>query len=146
MRADCAVCGALCKYSPWLSMGSPLSMSWIACVVHAHAATVCVLACFALNATPVLLGHAERPTFPISIAPWPCQACCVEFLILEGDNLGALFPAAAGSLGPVALSPRHLFVLLAALAVLPTMYLRDLSLLSYVSGTVPKEHPPGHLT
>lgn len=60
-------------------------------------------------------------------------ACCVEFLILEGDNLGAMFPSLSLDLGLFLLSPRHFFVLISALCILPTMYLRDLSLLSYVS-------------
>ncbi|CAI5505913.1 unnamed protein product [Closterium sp. Naga37s-1] len=60
-------------------------------------------------------------------------ACCVEFLILEGDNLGAMFPQLGLSVLGVHLTSRHLFVLVSALCILPTMYLRDLSLLSYVS-------------
>ncbi|CAI5995696.1 unnamed protein product [Closterium sp. NIES-64] len=60
-------------------------------------------------------------------------ACCVEFLILEGDNLGAMFPQLGLSVLGVHLTSRHVFVLISALCILPTMYLRDLSLLSYVS-------------
>ncbi|GJP62707.1 hypothetical protein CLOP_g19738 [Closterium sp. NIES-67] len=60
-------------------------------------------------------------------------ACCVEFLILEGDNLGAMFPQLGLSVLGVPLTSRHVFVLVSALCILPTMYLRDLSLLSYVS-------------
>ena len=63
------------------------------------------------------------------------QACCVEYIILEGDNLSSLFPNAHLSLGGlIELSAPRLFALLATLAVLPTVWLRDLSVLSYISG------------
>ncbi|KAJ7525903.1 hypothetical protein O6H91_17G072900 [Diphasiastrum complanatum] len=61
-------------------------------------------------------------------------ACCVEFLILEGDNLAALFPWVHLDLGGFQVDAHKAFVCLAALFVLPTVYLRDLSLLSYISG------------
>ncbi|KAB2031542.1 hypothetical protein ERO13_D05G294800v2 [Gossypium hirsutum] len=60
-------------------------------------------------------------------------ACCVEYIILEGDNLASLFPNAYVSLGGLELSPQRLFALMATLAVLPTVWLRDLSVLSYIS-------------
>jgi hypothetical protein len=64
-------------------------------------------------------------------------ACCVDFLILDGDNLAALFPGAGagggwGLLG-LRLSAQQAMTLLAAGAVLPTVLLRDMSALSYVS-------------
>ncbi|KAH0691951.1 hypothetical protein KY289_019309 [Solanum tuberosum] len=60
-------------------------------------------------------------------------ASCVEYIILEGDNLSAIFPNAHLSLGGFELDARHLFVVIAALAILPTVWLRDLSVLSYIS-------------
>lgn len=62
------------------------------------------------------------------------QACCVEYIILESDNLSSLFPNAHLSLGAFELNSHHLFALLTTLAVLPTVWLRDLSILSYISG------------
>nr|AAK92736.1 unknown protein [Arabidopsis thaliana] len=60
-------------------------------------------------------------------------ACCVEYIILEIDNLSSLYPNAALSIGGFQLDARHLFALLTTLAVLPTVWLRDLSVLSYIS-------------
>ena len=62
------------------------------------------------------------------------QACCIEYIILEGDNLSSLFPSAHLSLGGIELDSRTLFALITTLAVLPTVMLRDLSVLSYISG------------
>lgn len=62
------------------------------------------------------------------------QACCVEYLILESDNLSSVFPNAHLSLGGLHLNSHYLFALLSTLAVLPTVWLRDLTILSYVSG------------
>ncbi|PHT52789.1 hypothetical protein CQW23_07251 [Capsicum baccatum] len=61
------------------------------------------------------------------------SASCVEYIILEGDNLSAIFPNAHLSLGGFELDARHLFVVISTLAVLPTVWLRDLSVLSYIS-------------
>ncbi|KDP30471.1 hypothetical protein JCGZ_16150 [Jatropha curcas] len=60
-------------------------------------------------------------------------ACCVEYIILESDNLSSLFPNAHISLGGLELNSYHLFALMSTLAVLPTVWLRDLTVLSYIS-------------
>ncbi|XVE68827.1 hypothetical protein DITRI_Ditri09bG0101200 [Diplodiscus trichospermus] len=60
-------------------------------------------------------------------------ACCVEYIILEGDNLSSLFPNAHLSVGGYELNAPRLFALMTTLAVLPTVWLRDLSVLSYIS-------------
>lgn len=60
-------------------------------------------------------------------------ACCVEYIILESDNLSSLFPNAHLSLGGLELNSKHLFALLTTLTVLPTVWLRDLTVLSYIS-------------
>ncbi|KAH1230368.1 Amino acid transporter AVT1C [Glycine max] len=61
------------------------------------------------------------------------QACCIEYIILEGDNLSSLFPSAHLNLGGIELNSRTLFAVITTLAVLPTVWLRDLSILSYIS-------------
>ncbi|KAK8495572.1 hypothetical protein V6N13_062089, partial [Hibiscus sabdariffa] len=61
------------------------------------------------------------------------SASCVEYIILEGDNLSSLYPNAHLNLGGFELSSHRFFCLMTALAVLPTVWLRDLSVLSYIS-------------
>ncbi|KAJ8759096.1 hypothetical protein K2173_004102 [Erythroxylum novogranatense] len=60
-------------------------------------------------------------------------ASCVEYIILESDNLSTIFPNAHINIGGLELDSHHLFALLTTLAVIPTVWLRDLSVLSYIS-------------
>ncbi|CAO2205360.1 unnamed protein product [Urochloa humidicola] len=64
----------------------------------------------------------------------------VGYLIVDGDNLDKLFPGAAvgipcGGGATLTLAGRRLFVVLVALAVAPTTWLRSLGVLAYVSAT-----------
>lgn len=60
----------------------------------------------------------------------------VGFLILEGDNLDKLFPGTSISVGTVlVVSGKQLFVVLVALVILPTTWLRSLGVLAYVSAS-----------
>lgn len=62
-------------------------------------------------------------------------AVAIEFLILEGDNLAHLFPSAGISFGRIILRPNEIFIIMSAVCMLPTVWLRELSVLSYISAT-----------
>ncbi|XP_028754057.1 amino acid transporter AVT1I-like [Neltuma alba] len=57
------------------------------------------------------------------------------YLILEGDNLNKLITHVHVDIGGIRINGMQCFVILTALIILPTVWLQDLSLLSYVSAT-----------
>jgi len=59
----------------------------------------------------------------------------IGFLILEGDNLSNMFPIGEVQIAGLAISGKKLFVIMVALVILPTVWLDNLSLLSYVSAS-----------
>ncbi|XP_044969196.1 amino acid transporter AVT1C-like [Hordeum vulgare subsp. vulgare] len=83
------------------------------------------------------IGHAAFGTpgrIVISIILYmELYACCVEYLILESDNLSKLFPDAHLTVGGFNLDAHVLFAILTTLVVMPTTWLRDLSCLSFIS-------------
>ncbi|CAJ2670384.1 unnamed protein product [Trifolium pratense] len=60
-------------------------------------------------------------------------ASSVEFLILVSDNLSSLFPNTSVTLAGTELGSHQVFAITAAVLVLPTVWLKNLSLLSYIS-------------
>ncbi|KAM6573623.1 hypothetical protein CsatA_017703 [Cannabis sativa] len=57
------------------------------------------------------------------------------FLILEGDNLYNMFPNDGFEVAGLTIGGKQCFVLIVALVILPTVWLDNLSLLSYVSAS-----------
>ncbi|KAK4488173.1 hypothetical protein RD792_003915 [Penstemon davidsonii] len=57
----------------------------------------------------------------------------VEFLIMEGDNLHKLFPKLCVHIFGKEIGGKKVFIILTALVMLPTTWLRSLSLLAYIS-------------
>ncbi|RAL48636.1 hypothetical protein DM860_000956 [Cuscuta australis] len=58
---------------------------------------------------------------------------CVEYVILEGDNLTRLFPGAQIDLPDFNLDSQPLFATLAIILIVPTLWFKDLRLISYLS-------------
>ncbi|KAI4381355.1 hypothetical protein MLD38_007434 [Melastoma candidum] len=59
----------------------------------------------------------------------------VEFLILEGDNLEKLFPQTVFNIHGLRINGKQGFVLLSALVIWPTTWLRSMGALAYVSAS-----------
>jgi len=57
----------------------------------------------------------------------------VSFLIMEGDILDKFFPNTSIEPGSLTIKEKQLFILVAALIISPTTWLRDLSILAYFS-------------
>ncbi|OIV98631.1 hypothetical protein TanjilG_12754 [Lupinus angustifolius] len=60
-------------------------------------------------------------------------ASCVEYITLMSDNLSSLFPNANVTFGGADIGTHQVFAITAAILVLPTVWIKNLSLLSYVS-------------
>ncbi|XP_048535213.1 amino acid transporter AVT1C-like [Triticum urartu] len=83
------------------------------------------------------IGHAAFGTtgrIAISIILYvELYACCIEYLILESDNLSKLFPNVHLNIGGLTINSHVFFAILTTLVVMPTTWLRDLTCLSYIS-------------
>lgn len=57
------------------------------------------------------------------------------FLILEGDNLQNLWPDVGLEIAGVPLGGKQMFVMIVALIILPTVWLNNMNILSYISAS-----------
>ncbi|KAE8687013.1 lectin-like protein [Hibiscus syriacus] len=60
-------------------------------------------------------------------------AACVEYVIMMSDNLSTIFPNTGMHFAGIYLDAPQVFAIIGTLFILPTVWLRDLSLLSYLS-------------
>ncbi|KAK4480969.1 hypothetical protein RD792_011831 [Penstemon davidsonii] len=58
---------------------------------------------------------------------------CVEYLIMMSDNLSAFFPNIEMDIAGIHLNSYQICAIISTLVILPTVWLRNLSLLSYIS-------------
>ncbi|KAF6156375.1 hypothetical protein GIB67_031496, partial [Kingdonia uniflora] len=85
---------------------------------------------------PDIAEHAFGPRGRIVVAIFSyleLYLVSTGLLIVEGDNLNKLAPHFALRLGRLKLKGQHSFILLSGFAILPSMWLNDMSMLSYVS-------------
>ncbi|KAE8696574.1 Eukaryotic aspartyl protease family protein [Hibiscus syriacus] len=60
-------------------------------------------------------------------------AACVEYVIMMSDNLSTIFPNTGMHFAGIYLNAPQVFAIIGTLFILPTVWLRDLGLLSYLS-------------
>ncbi|KAF5204988.1 Amino acid transporter avt1d [Thalictrum thalictroides] len=111
--------------------------------------TFCILSCYTgillkrcLDSSPGLQTYPDigQAAFGVTgriliaiILYTELYACCVEYTILMSDNLSHLFPNVSMNFFGVHLNSHYVFAITVTLLVLPTLLLRNLTLLSYLS-------------
>ncbi|KAL8140656.1 hypothetical protein V2J09_006677 [Rumex salicifolius] len=123
------------KQGGWLSLWLLVLFCCISCYTG-------ILLKRCLESSPELqtypdIGHAAfgaAGRFGIAIILYTeLYAISVEFIVMMGDNLASIFPNASLDIFGTTLASNKVFAIISTLVVLPTVWLRDLSLLSYIS-------------
>ncbi|XP_028780545.1 amino acid transporter AVT1I isoform X2 [Neltuma alba] len=85
------------------------------------------------------IGHhafGEKGRFAVSITMYTeLYLVATGFLILEGDNLDNIFPNTVVELAGLSVGGKQFFVILIGLVIMPSVWLDNLNLLSYVSAS-----------
>ncbi|KAG8364230.1 hypothetical protein BUALT_Bualt19G0106600 [Buddleja alternifolia] len=115
------------KQAGWLSLFILLLFAFICCYT-AKLIKHCLESAEGIRTYADIAEAAFGPYGRILVS-----ASCVEFVILEEDNLSKLFPRASLHVLGLHLVATHLFGILTVLIVLPTVLMRDMRRLSYVS-------------
>ncbi|XP_074351293.1 amino acid transporter AVT1G-like [Apium graveolens] len=123
------------KEGGWLSLSLLLILGAITCYTG-------ILLKRCLESSPGLQSYPDIGQAAFGMAGRICIAAilyvelyssCVEYLIMMCDNLSALYPDAHVDFAGMHLDSYYICAIISTLVILPTVWLRDLSLLSYIS-------------
>ncbi|XP_042376153.1 uncharacterized protein LOC121969902 [Zingiber officinale] len=104
--------------------------------VQTHESELVSLTSRDIRETPVIPNDFHCPIYwelmgdPIIMSTG--QGCCAEYITLVGDDLASIFLDANLNFLGAELSSSLLFAVITALAVLPTVWFKNISLLSYL--------------
>ncbi|CAL0302691.1 unnamed protein product [Lupinus luteus] len=123
------------KQGGWMSLSILVTFSIICCYTGILLKT-CLENYPGLKTFPDIgqaaFGIAGRLCIAITLY-MELYASCVEYITLMSDNLSSLFPNASIRFGVADIGTHQTFAITAAILILPTVWLKNLSLLSYVS-------------
>ncbi|PRQ43234.1 putative amino acid transporter, transmembrane domain-containing protein [Rosa chinensis] len=123
------------KEGGWLSL-ILLALFGVICCYTGILLMRCLESCPGLRTYPDIgqaaFGSTGRLILSI-ILYLELYGACVEFLTMMGDNLAAIFPNTHIAFAGIHLQSHEIFAITATLVVLPTVWLQNLSLLSYLS-------------
>ncbi|KAI7749066.1 hypothetical protein M8C21_033845, partial [Ambrosia artemisiifolia] len=123
------------KEGGWLSLVLLLVFGVICCYTGILL-KICLERCHGLQTYPDIgqaaFGHFGRICIAV-VLYLDLFSSCVEYLIMMNDNLSSLFPHAHLDIGGIIHLDSYLFcAIISTLVILPTVWLRNLSLLSYI--------------
>ncbi|KAG6426271.1 hypothetical protein SASPL_110492 [Salvia splendens] len=119
----------------WLSFASLIVIA-IICFYTALLMKRCMDSSSRIKSYPDIGEHAFGKKWSVLISVFiylELFLLAVAFLIMEGDSLHKLFPHTNVCVWGKTIEGKPMFIILTALVMLPTTWLRDLSILAYVS-------------